>query len=457
MIRIFITNMCNDDNKGDLSLLQNTIGLLRRHFQDAQIIVQNGDYSKKDIFRYQLHRYTQRLADHYHGSFFPRTYIGGNGQKSGPLFFLAVRVLTSVWIQLVNLLSIHLGPRLRFLVPSTHREAWCDLIACDLVIAKGGSYIYSYGGFKRLLFTYRMLYTLTLAAVLGKRIILLGHSIGPFRSRTLALLAGRLLLRTDKIMLREKLSYDYCLQELGLPRKKLEIIPDLAFAFGSLAETPTDGIVRKIAKNEDISGLSQQDFLVAMTARNWWFPGQPNPQGLFDRYLKVMIEVITELRRRYRAKVFFIPHCLEDIEFMGKLHFSLKDRTDVFLLRGDYSPEELREILQIFQFIIGTRIHSNILALTAGIPVIAIAYEIHKGFGILEMAGQRDFVFDISKLDSRDLLAAVATIIARQPELRASIRQRTSALREELDRKVLAYLATVISPNECPQTYRNMS
>lgn len=237
---------------------------------------------------------------------------------------------------------------------------------------------------------------------------------------------------------------------MGWPEEKLEIIPDLAFAFDSLAETPTEGIIRKIAKKENISGLSQEDFLVAMTARNWSFPGQPNPQKLLDRYLRAMIEVIIELRRRYRAKIFFIPHCLEDIEFVETLYSSLEDVTDVHLLRGDYSPEELREILREFQFLIGTRIHSNILALTAGIPVIAIAYEIHKGFGILEMAGQREFVFDISRLDPKALLAAAETIMARQTELRAAIQQRTSALREEINRKVLAYLATVISPSERP-------
>ena len=442
--------MCNDGNKGDLSLLQNTIGILRKHVPDVHIAVQNVDYSNRDIIRYRFHRYSRLLADRYYGSFFPRTYVGGNGRKSGPIFYLAVRVLTSVWIQLINFLSVRLGPRLRFLIPGTHRKAWCELMASDLVIAKGGSYIYSHGEFKDLLFTYRMLYTLSLAAVLRKRIILLGHSIGPFRSRFLVWLTGRILNRSDRIMLREKLSYDYCLQELGWPEEKLEIIPDLAFAFDPLAETPTEGIIRKIAKKENISGLSQEDFLVAMTARNWSFPGQPNPQKLLHRYLRAMIEVIIELRRRYRAKIFFIPHCLEDIEFVETLYSSLEDVTDVHLLRGDYSPEELREILREFQFLIGTRIHSNILALTAGIPVIAIAYEIHKGFGILEMAGQREFVFDISRLDPKALLAAAETIMARQTELRAAIRQRTSALREEINRKVLAYLATVISPSERP-------
>jgi len=280
MTRIFITNMCNDGNKGDLSLLLNTISLLRRHLPDVHITVQNSDFSEQDISRYHLHRFSWRLADRYRGSFFPRTYVDSNAKKTGPAFYLGVRVLVSLWIQLINGLSVWLGPRLRFLIPGTHREAWSELSACDLVIAKGGSYMYSYAGFKRLLFTYRMFYTLILAVVLRKRIVLMGLSIGPFRSRVLASLTRRILARTDRIMLRERLSYDYCLQELGLPREKLETIPDVAFAFGAMAETPIDGTIQKIAKKENIPGLSREDFLVAMTARDWWFPGHPNPQAL---------------------------------------------------------------------------------------------------------------------------------------------------------------------------------
>jgi len=437
--KIFITNMCTDDNKGDLSIIENTVKLLKKIYPSSEIIIQNADYSSEDIVRDQINRFSKKIADRYHGSFFPKVYSRKGQGRLMSLMGLMLNACLSLWVLFSTLLVKVLCRNSIILVPPVHREAWRDLVESDLVIVKGGSYIYSYGGIKQILFTYRMLFTSLLAILLRKGIVFFGHSVGPVKGLMMKSLIKVVLRRADKILLREKLSYEYVNEILGLKEKKLGLIPDLAFLAESSRPTPPQDAIVKMLGQEGISGLSQEDILIGLTARDWWFPGNKNPQRLRENYVRLLLEAIDHVRNKYQAKVLFIPHCLEDLEFVEKIVGRLDDRRNVFILRKDYSPEELQDILSGLTMLIGARIHSAVFALTVGVPVIAIAYEIHKGYGILEMAGQKDLVLDISSLREEDLLLRIDTVMRQRKEIGPQIRTRVSALNSELQQKAVDY------------------
>jgi len=99
------------------------------------------------------------------------------------------------------------------------------------------------------------------------------------------------------------------------------------------------------------------------------------------------------------------------------------------VLTSHLSPEQLVSIYSRMEFHIGTRMHSNIFALTAGVPVLAIAYE-DKTYGLMSILKLERYAIDIEELDARRLLEMVKDIAHERDRLASDIKTRTEQLRK---------------------------
>ena len=70
-------------------------------------------------------------------------------------------------------------------------------------------------------------------------------------------------------------------------------------------------------------------------------------------------------------------------------------------MRGDLTTSELRGVYKQLDFLIVTRFYSVILAATVGTPSVAIAYEVHKAFGIMKDLGMERFICELSSCDTQ--------------------------------------------------------
>ena len=73
------------------------------------------------------------------------------------------------------------------------------------------------------------------------------------------------------------------------------------------------------------------------------------------------------------------------------------------MIEGFYDQSELKGIISLCDFFIGSRMHSCIAALSQGIPTVGIAYS-KKFIGVFESAGVGEFVIDARLCDKRDAL-----------------------------------------------------
>jgi colanic acid/amylovoran biosynthesis protein len=64
--------------------------------------------------------------------------------------------------------------------------------------------------------------------------------------------------------------------------------------------------------------------------------------------------------------------------------------------------------------------HSNIFALSEGVPVIAIGYQ-HKTRGIAEMAGMGDWVIEIQAVDETLLVARMEALWEQRLKIREQL------------------------------------
>ena len=435
-------NMSNESNRGDLAILESIVYLAKKHFPNCKIQVLNVDNDKQDIERGKQFKYLTALGVNHHGSFLPR--VLNEGKKLRVILSGCWHVVVSIWV----IGSVFIFRKYAsFIIPKRHQEAFNAIRIADVVVLKGGSYLYSYGGIKNFLFLYRMLLPSIVSIWLGKKILALGLSIGPVVDKPSRALLIYCLKRFHKVVLRECISHRYVLDELMLDRRTVELMPDMAF----WKSRPEEGH-RECSKARTIleTAAKDSDWLdklkIGLTVRKWNFPLQDNPRERFNNYCSSIVSVITQLHTEYGARVFIMPQAHSDMA-LGQLIAEKAKVARPIVIQGDYSTSVLREIYGLIDIFIGTRTHSNIFALSMGTPVIAIAYEIPKGYGIVSMLENDGCILDITKISEKELLRKVQNILSKKDVMRNAICKKVAIMQQTIEEKYVEFIESTLKAN----------
>ena len=266
--------------------------------------------------------------------------------------------------------------------------------------------------------------TLVLASALGKPVILGSCSIGPFDPRH-DRAARRTLALADVVITRENWSRSECLR-LGVPPERVVESPDLAFLFAR----------RDIASQPPATRLP--DETVGVSVLHHSFPGHADPKAAQRGYLSAVADALEHLQARFGARVAIIPQTAFDIPTGNQLATMLAGRGIEFTnLREDFTPDELQALYGSVKLLIGTRMHGNILAMSAGTPVAAISY-MPKTVGILNAMDLPDWYVDIEHLGDGALTELVERQWVSAPALASTARSRAL---EQADAVVSAGIA----------------
>lgn len=265
----------------------------------------------------------------------------------------------------------------------------------------------------------------------GKPVVLSPCSIGPFAPRYRPL--ARLLLRSmDLIVLRESRSLRF-LQELGVDESRVRVAADMAFAQ---------------PQEDRPSGLAGEPPVVGISVRHWDFPGHPDPASRWEGYLHAMAALADWLVKERGARVVLLPQSLGSGGDDPAVSRAVRERSErseaIEVVEADLGLDELRDLYGSLDLLIGTRMHANLIALTRGVPVVAVAYEV-KTRGIMEQLGLEDYVVDISSVRADELIRLVGEAWSVKDEIRERVargveelRHRAVAWMEELDGLVIA-------------------
>ena len=130
------------------------------------------------------------------------------------------------------------------------------------------------------------------------------------------------------------------------------------------------------------------------------------------------------LQAHPRARVIFIPQVLEDIPLARDIAAALQCPDRVEAIDADMSLEELLALYAQLDVLIGTRLHSIILAAVAGIPFVHIVVERSKSNGTLEMLGMESAGVPYDGIIGGDLMRAVQHALANRDEISGRLRVR---------------------------------
>jgi colanic acid/amylovoran biosynthesis protein len=404
-------------NMGDLGLMEALLTSLKREFGDARVYIISPFANIKHPMgqKFDLGKYN---ATEIEG---PTIFLPKSGFLKKLLFFLT-RVLT-ILAYLAAKRSLNI--RLSWLVPRQTEEMLSTLLKSDLIISKPGGFLYDVKEGR--MPSVHHLFSILLATLTGKPVVLYAQSIGPFDRPFYYPFIRFILNRTRLILVRDQPSYDICKSVLRLKGPELKLTADEAF----LLPDGDAALGRSLLRD---CGIPLDANLVGMTILDWHFPNAADRSMAVDQYVSALTKLINHINQLYNAHVVIFPFFLGDgytrtgdEEITTRLLQS-GERGDMAHLFKGTEPATIKSAMQLMDVFVGSRMHSNIFALTSGVPVIAISY-LPKTSGIMEMMGLSEFVLGIEGLNPIELKALFDRLWTERDHLRKALPARLEAIR----------------------------
>ncbi|MFH0255800.1 colanic acid biosynthesis pyruvyl transferase WcaK [Vibrio rumoiensis] len=275
----------------------------------------------------------------------------------------------------------------RFL-PEAYNEFAKKLSKYDLVIQVGGSFFVDLYGPSQF----------EAAAICIKEnvpIVMLGHSVGPFKINNTSKLAQEIFEKCNALVLREKISEQH-LYEVGLTKESFFSGADTAWLINpdkykeqkeifnseKIFCKPCIAItMRELKPFDKRLGITQEDYEQKMASLCVYLIQQG--------YNVVAASTCTGLESYHR----------DDRMCALRVARLVNQPSNYFTIMDELTDVELGQLFSKCELTIGTRLHSAILSMRFGTPAFAIYYE-HKSLGILEQINMSDCSIPIHDIDS---------------------------------------------------------
>jgi polysaccharide pyruvyl transferase WcaK-like protein len=421
-LNILILHGYSDSNKGDLAIVVGMVKGILLVRPDSKLTLQSV-YSELDPDFDFHHRFVKRLGLNVHQMAIPSPYVDTASHSA----FRNVSALLNLLKSTLAEWCVRRLPPLSGLFPR-QRRAVLAIKHADVVLLKGGQYIYNdQGGLRALLYLWRILHPIFVAHDLGRPVVMLGQSVGPLVDARGRKMTRNALGLCRRLIVREQKS-EALLHELGLDSTVVRA-PDFAFLIEPCKPERFGDVLEKLIQGQ----------WLGVTVVNWSFPDSTDPHARREAYLDALFETTVSIARKHGLGIALFPqvtvqhHGESDLDLLNRLAERLESvGVPYFLVRDDLAPEELSYLYGMCRVLLGTRLHSCILAACAACPVVAIRYQGFKTEGVMAELGLENRVFDIANVQASELVPAIEESLARRNEISADIAIRVGKFRGEL-------------------------
>jgi colanic acid/amylovoran biosynthesis protein len=296
------------------------------------------------------------------------------------------------------------------LAPRAWRELFREYAEADLVVAAGGGYLYTRSAWRGNLMLLITVFSFRFGSLLCKPVYLYAQSIGPFRAKFQAELVRRALAGARLVIVREEISLAL-VSAWHVPRP-VRMAGDAAFLLPLPAKPDLDIQFRSSSRR------------VGITVRQW--AKRVESQVYFERTMAQFIDWIVASGE---SLVFLIPLVTftawedDDREVMRRIYVQVHAKSRVVLMEDDLSPLQVKALCGGMDFVIGTRMHSSIFALSMGIPTLAIGYQ-PKSEGIMRQFGMEKWVIPWKDVTLQRLQVGFEALVERAGLVRTELSKR---------------------------------
>lgn len=415
-LNILMINLHSSRNAGDDALTLVTMQQLKAVFPGARITLAIND---------------------------PTSY-SGDEQTVGSFFVWVKRLgqdLRSRWRWLampglvldsiLAVITFRLLGRPVFIAISRYQQALLSAyFEADLVISCAGNFLYTSGrlGLQLLMSIFAMAY----AWMAGKPLYMMPQTIGPLERGWERALTRWIVSKMRVILVREPITYRE-LKAIGVSHPRCYQVPDVAFV---LPSAPRQAAVRLLAEHG--VDVRRDRPLLGITLINW--AGQ-NPRFARQvQYEKAVADAARAFITRHGGHIVLFsqvwgPTQTEDDRIPARrVAAQLGDLVrHVVLVESPLPPDLLKSAYGLMDIFIGTRMHSNVFALSEGVPLVAIEYRF-KTRGIMRMLGLERWVVDIQQVDGPGLIEVLEAAWMERDTIRETIRQMMPLITEQAAR-----------------------
>lgn len=279
-----------------------------------------------------------------------------------------------------------------------------------------------------------------LVLLMGKPLVQLPQTIGPFSTKVTRLAARAILRYSEVVYSRDYPGLLETREILGIKGKRSNI--RFCYDVGFVLDPSKP--VEESFENTSFDGAISPSCTVGLNVSGLLYMGgytRDNMFGLKVDYRLLVNEIIEFLITKKKAHVVLVPHVMggsehaeSDSEVCRRLYSELKSRygAHLSLVNGTYDQAGIKHMIGTCDFFIGSRMHACIAALSQCIPAVPIAYS-RKFIGVMETIGFESYVADPCRLD----IGAILDIIDKAFEDRAAIAERLRSQMPEVKEKVL--------------------
>lgn len=410
---IVVLHGVNILNAGDLGIIHATIQRLVEIFPDFDIKILS-PFKVFGIEWKNKYKYSRQVDVKKWGasevSDFYEVPISGNFNKIKFVFnFIKLMIFSKIDSQIFNGFF-------------SKRHKVLSVYACaDVFISKGGGFLHDRTGTSGIP---PHIFSMLLCLQYKAPLVIYAQSIGPFKSFFGKLFTKYILNRAKLLLIREGKSINYIKNEMKVDNINTYLTADEAF----LLKPEGQSFIEKIFNQYSINnGLP----VVGYALCNWGFPNSTTPGDNKARYIDEMAKSMDLLVERYDANILIACHVEKDgidDDRQTSMQVLNKVKNKVHLL-DVYDDVEIKAIWGECDLFVGTRMHSNIFALSGGVPTIAISY-LHKTEGIMQGLGLEDWVLKIDDVSAIDIINLAQKILDEKRLTKEIVLQKVEKIKE---------------------------
>ena len=247
-------------------------------------------------------------------------------------------------------------------------------------------------------------------------------SVGPFSDAETERRMAAEMNSMDMILARETVTLEY-LQQIGVTTE-IRLTADPAFLLEP--QEPT-AVTERMDLRQPYVGLNISPLMFNNPRRR-----QLPPEEL----AATLGEFVDHIAGTSGTRVVLVPHVVGrsgvdgDYRALERVREHASDPDALTLVPGTLSPNEYKWIIGRSEVFIGARTHTQIAALSSGVPTMALTYS-PKGVGISrDMLGHEDYVLRMADVEGGGLRETFDQLWARREDDRNTLAERVPVMKE---------------------------
>ena len=278
-----------------------------------------------------------------------------------------------------------------------------------------------------------------LVVFLGKKLVLLPQTYGPFRRRLTKIMAKYILRRANLVYSRDKAGIEYVTNMLSKDAQdgKVRFAPDVAFVLDSRKP-------KHLAIEPSVSIRTRGSVVVGINISGLLFNGGYTRDNMFklkNDYRKLIYATIEMLLEDQRIAILLVPHVFppagceveSDLDACQQVYEQIRQKYfgRIFLMVGEHDQSEIKYIIGSCDFFIGSRMHACIAALSQYIPAVGLAYS-KKFRGVFETVDAEQFVVDMRYIKSEQILTTVTRALEQKQETASHLKTVVPGIQKQI-------------------------